>query len=60
MPSPQIKDEVSDTAVDKLRTALGGTLNIEALLIVEAHVIADAISNVGSWRRKTHIVLRKP
>jgi endonuclease-3 len=55
----QTKDEVSDTAVDKLRTALGGTLNIEALLAVEAHVIADAISNVGSWRRKTHMVPRK-
>ena len=42
--------------MDKLRTALGATLNIEALLAVEAHVIPDVISSVGSWRRKTHIV----
>jgi endonuclease III len=56
MLSSQTKDEVTDAAVGKLRTALGGTLSLDALLAAEEHVIADAISKVGFWRRKTQSV----
>jgi endonuclease III len=53
MLSSQTKDEVTDVAVGKLRTALGGTLSLDGLLAAEEHVIADAINKVGFWRRKT-------
>ena len=56
MLSSQTKDEVTDAAVDKLRTALGGTLSLDALLAAEEHIVADAISKVGFWRRKTQFV----
>ena len=56
MLSSQTKDEVTDAAVDKLRTALGGTRSLDTLLAVEEHIIADAISKVGFWRRKTQFV----
>ncbi|KAH9024123.1 DNA glycosylase [Lactarius hengduanensis] len=56
MLSSQTKDEVTDTAVDKLRAALGGTLSLDALLAAEEHVIADCISKVGFWRRKTQYI----
>jgi endonuclease III len=56
MLSSQTKDEVTDVAVDKLRAAFGGTLSLDALLAAEEHVIADAISKVGFWRRKTQSV----
>jgi endonuclease III len=57
MLSSQTKDEVTDTAVAKLRAALGGTLSLDALLAAEEHVIADSINKVGFWRRKTQLVL---
>jgi len=60
MLSSQTKDEVTDAAVDKLRAALGGTLSLEALLAAEEQVIADAISKVGFWRRKTQFVPTPP
>ena len=60
MLSSQTKDEVTDTAVDKLRAALGGTLSLDALLAAEERVIADAISKVGFWRRKTQFVPTPP
>jgi len=60
MLSSQTKDEVTDTAVDKLRAALGGTLSLDALLSAEEQVIADAISKVGFWRRKTQFVATPP
>jgi endonuclease-3 len=53
MLSSQTKDEVTDAAVDKLRAALGGTLSLEGLLNVEEDVVAECISKVGFWRRKT-------
>ncbi|KAJ3523329.1 hypothetical protein NMY22_g11489 [Coprinellus aureogranulatus] len=53
MLSSQTKDEVTDAAVTKLRTALGGTLNIENMIAADDKVIADAINKVGFWRRKT-------
>ncbi|KAH9961049.1 DNA glycosylase [Russula dissimulans] len=56
MLSSQTKDEVTDAAVDKLRSAFGGTLSLEALLAAEEHVIADAINKVGFWRRKTQYI----
>ena len=56
MLSSQTKDEVTDAAVDKLRAALGGTLSLEALLAAEDQAIADSISKVGFWRRKTQFV----
>ncbi len=60
MLSSQTKDEVTDAAVDKLRAALGGTLSLDALLAAEEHVVADCISKVGFWRRKTQSVLPLP
>lgn len=53
MLSSQTKDEVTDAAVGKLRAALGGTLTLDTLLAAEEYVIAEAISKVGFWRRKT-------
>ncbi|KAF8496840.1 DNA glycosylase, partial [Russula emetica] len=55
MLSSQMKDEVTDTAVDKLRVALGGTVSLDTLLAAEEHVITDAINKVGFWRRKTQL-----
>jgi endonuclease-3 len=60
MLSSQTKDEVTDTAVAKLRAALGGTLSLDALLAAEEHVIAGSINKVGFWRRKTQFVLSSP
>jgi len=60
MLSSQTKDEVTDTAVDKLHAALGGTLSLDGLLAAEEQVIADVISKVGFWRRKTQFVITPP
>jgi len=60
MLSSQTEDEVTDTAVDKLRATLGGTLSLDALLTAEEQVIADAISKVGFWRRETQFVPTPP
>ena len=43
--------------MDKLRVALGGKPSLEALIAVGEQVIADAISKVRFWRRKTQSVL---
>ena len=40
--------------MDSLSAALGGRLNLEALLAAKEYVIADAI--VGFWRCKTQFV----
>ena len=56
MLSSQTKDEVTDAAVDKLRAAFGGTLSLEAVLAAEEQVVAECISKVGFWRRKTQLV----
>jgi len=40
MLSSQTKDDVTDTAVDRLREALGAALSLEALLAAEEQVIA--------------------
>ena len=55
MLSSQIKDEVTETTVNKLHAALGGTLSLEALLAVEEHVVADCTNEVSFW--KTQLVL---
>ena len=60
MLSSQSKDEVTDTAADKLRAALGDTLSLDALLSAEEQVIADTISKVGFWLRKTQFVATPP
>ena len=56
MLSSQTKDEVTDAAVTKLRTAIGGTLSIENLIAADEKIIAEAINKVGFWRRKTEFV----
>lgn len=56
MLSSQTKDEVTDAAVNKLRTALGGALSVQAVLDADESIIADAIAKVGFWRRKTQCV----
>jgi len=56
MLSSQTKDEVTDAAVSKLREAVGGCLSIEAILAAEEGTIAEAISKVGFWRRKTQYI----
>jgi endonuclease III len=53
MLSSQTKDEVTDAAVKKLRTAVGGTLSIDAIISADDATISDAIAKVGFWRRKT-------
>lgn len=59
MLSSQTKDEVTDAAVDKLRTAVGGTLSLDAVLAADEAVISEAISKVGFWRRKTQCASRR-
>jgi len=56
MLSSQTKDEVTDAAVGKLRTALGGSLSVQAMLEADDTVISDAIAKVGFWRRKTQYI----
>jgi len=56
MLSSQTKDEVTDAAVAKLRTALGGSLSVDALIAADDSTISGAIAKVGFWRRKTQYV----
>ncbi|KAJ7215316.1 DNA glycosylase [Mycena haematopus] len=53
MLSPQTKDQVTDTAVCKLRAALGGSVSLDAILAADPAVISEAINKVGMWRVKT-------
>ncbi|KAA1477664.1 DNA glycosylase [Dentipellis sp. KUC8613] len=53
MLSSQTKDEVTDAAVSKLRTAIGGSLSVDALIAASEDTVAEAINKVGFWRRKT-------
>ncbi|KAJ6500770.1 DNA glycosylase [Mycena sanguinolenta] len=53
MLSPQTKDQVTDAAVGKLRTALGGSVSLDAVLAADPAVISEAINKVGMWRVKT-------
>ena len=57
MLSSQTKDEVTDAAVSNLRTALGGSLTVDAMIEAEESSISQAIAKVGFWRRKTQSVL---
>ena len=43
----QTKDEVTDAAVAKLRTALGGSISVESVLVADKSAIANAIRKVG-------------
>ncbi|KAI9453893.1 DNA glycosylase [Russula earlei] len=56
MLSSQTKDEVTDAALGELRSALGGTLCLDAVLEAEEHLIAEAINKDGFWRRKTQYI----
>jgi hypothetical protein len=51
---------MTDAVVDDLRAVLCGKLVLEALLAAEKHVIADGISEVRFWRRKTKFVPTPP
>ncbi|EAU88217.1 DNA-(apurinic or apyrimidinic site) lyase [Coprinopsis cinerea okayama7 len=53
MLSSQTKDEVTDAAVTKLRTALGGAISVEGIINAPSSLISEAIAKVGFWRRKT-------
>ncbi|KAI6094540.1 DNA glycosylase [Pisolithus croceorrhizus] len=53
---PKTKDEVTDAAVAKLRTAVGGSLSVDAVIAADEATISDAISKVGFWRRKTQYI----
>jgi endonuclease III len=56
MLSSQTKDEVTDAAIKKLRTALGGSITVEALISADEETVSNAINKVGFWRRKTGCV----
>jgi endonuclease-3 len=56
MLSSQTKDEVTNAAINNLRSALGGSISLEGMIDAEDGVIAEAISKVGFWRRKTGFV----
>ncbi|KAI6137623.1 DNA glycosylase [Pisolithus thermaeus] len=56
MLSSQTKDEVTDAAVAKLRTAVGGSLSVDAVIAADEATISEAISKVGLWRRKTQYI----
>lgn len=51
---------MTGSAMDKLRSALGGKLSLEVLMTVKEQVTADAISKVGFCRRKTQSVPTPP
>ncbi|KAI6098010.1 hypothetical protein EDD16DRAFT_1665214 [Pisolithus croceorrhizus] len=53
---PKTKDEVTDAAVAKLRTAVGGSLSVDAVIAADEATISDAISKVRFWRRKTQYI----
>ena len=54
------KPRMTGSAMDKLRSALGGKLSLEVLITVKEQVTADAISKVGFRRRKTQSVPTPP
>ncbi|KAF8232589.1 DNA glycosylase [Tricholoma matsutake] len=56
MLSSQTKDEVTDAAVSKLRTAIGGSLTVDGILNADETTISEAIAKVGFWRRKTEYI----
>ncbi|KIK96678.1 hypothetical protein PAXRUDRAFT_825699 [Paxillus rubicundulus Ve08.2h10] len=56
MLSSQTKDEVTDAAIGKLRSALGGSLSVEGVLAADDATISEAIAKVGFWRRKTQYI----
>ncbi|KAK1217671.1 alpha,alpha-trehalase nth1 [Marasmius sp. AFHP31] len=56
MLSAQTKDEVTDAAVSKLRTALGGTISVNGIIDADESTISEAINKVGFWRRKTQYI----
>ncbi|KAI6131161.1 DNA glycosylase [Pisolithus croceorrhizus] len=56
MLSSQTKDEVTDAAVTKLRTAVGGSLSVGAVIAADEAAISEAISKVRFWRRKTQYI----
>ncbi|KAI0317475.1 DNA glycosylase [Amylostereum chailletii] len=51
--SPRTTDQVCDAAVRKLRTSLGGSVSLEALLAANYKTISTAICKVGMWQAKT-------
>jgi endonuclease-3 len=57
MLSSQTKDEVTHAAIANLRAAFGGSISLEAMIEADDGVIADAISKVGFWRKKTKCVV---
>ncbi|KIJ63357.1 hypothetical protein HYDPIDRAFT_134499 [Hydnomerulius pinastri MD-312] len=56
MLSSQTKDEVTDAAVAKLRTALGGSLSVQGIIAADEATVSEAIAKVGFWRRKTQYI----
>ncbi|KAF5349476.1 hypothetical protein D9756_008933 [Leucocoprinus leucothites] len=58
MLSSQTKDEVTDTAVTKLKNAVGGTLSVDAVIAADESVISESINKVGFWRRKSGYIKR--
>jgi endonuclease III len=43
-------------SVKQLRSALGGTISVEAVVAADETTIASAINKVGFWRRKSQFV----
>ncbi|KAL6308647.1 DNA glycosylase [Sparassis latifolia] len=56
MLSSQTKDEVTSAAVSKLREALGGSINVDAVIAADDSTVSEAICKVGFWRRKTQYI----
>ncbi|KAL0062483.1 alpha,alpha-trehalase nth1 [Marasmius tenuissimus] len=56
MLSAQTKDEVTDAAVSKLRTALGGSISVNGIIEADESTISEAINKVGFWRRKSQYI----
>ena len=59
MLSSQTKDEVTHAAIANLRAAFGGSISLDAMIEADEQVIADAISKVGFWRKKTRQAFRR-
>jgi endonuclease-3 len=57
MLSSQTKDEVTHAAIANLRASFGGSISLNAMIEADDKVIADAISKVGFWRKKTVFVI---
>lgn len=57
MCSSQTTDTVCDSAIKKLRAAVGGSITVAALIEADEETIRNAINKVGFWRKKARYII---